>query len=448
MKRAYFLILFAHLFLRLAAQQALDTSSLPPFSDSTALGKPDGQVSAKRIGPAGGTIVSADKKLELIFPPGALVTDLDISIQPVTNPIENGSGKAYQFEPSGTRFRKPVQLIFHYTEEEAQTCPPELMGLAMQDQNGKWSLTEYEDWDSLSKTLKGWIHHFSTFSDVKNIWIKCETTELPVNGEAIVAVYDISNLIRTEGGARDYAFANISKNGAWLVNGVKNGNAQTGIFSPWNLVGRKTTNYAGIYTAPNILPKRNPVQIELSFPYQSKKTKKTAWGSCRCVISIYDVYRIKVENEYTGRAEMESQLIDSASFTVWVYPTKFLIKDISNYEPIILKQGKKDRFREKLSVDGALGTVHITEGIKNDSLSHDYPPEVYFEFTPVTVTIFRAQYSGGPATSAITPIMEKSIPEEINFIANGQPQRYNITTPKRSYKLIVTPVRTPRKGSQ
>src|SRR2546421_3484509 len=96
-------------------------------SDSSAIGIPDGKSISKEIGSAGGTIISDDGRIELIFPVEALTTSASISIQPTTNHAPNGTGKAYWFEPTGIQFKKPVQIIFHYTDEESETCPPDLM---------------------------------------------------------------------------------------------------------------------------------------------------------------------------------------------------------------------------------------------------------------------------------------------------------------------------------
>ncbi|MGZ5191615.1 MAG: hypothetical protein ACXWCZ_11395, partial [Flavisolibacter sp.] len=98
-----------------------------------------GRSVSKEIGSSGGKMISDDGRIELIFPQGALVANTKISIQPIPNVTVDGSGKSYQLEPSGIQFKKPVELIFHYTDEEAETCPPLLMGLTTQDHNGEWS---------------------------------------------------------------------------------------------------------------------------------------------------------------------------------------------------------------------------------------------------------------------------------------------------------------------
>ena len=45
---------------------------------------------------------------------------------------------AYRFEPSGIQFQKPVQVIFHYDEEEIKDSMQLLLGIAMQDDKGQW----------------------------------------------------------------------------------------------------------------------------------------------------------------------------------------------------------------------------------------------------------------------------------------------------------------------
>lgn len=140
-------------------------------------------------------------------------------------------------------------------------------------------------------------------------------------------------------------------------------------------------------------------------------------------------------------------MIDSASFNVWVYPAHFRkirITDIKNYLPKVLKEGKRAGIKETIFSEGALGTVNITEPIKNDSLSKDYPPEVYFEFTPTEILVFKFQYVSRAGSSDMASFFGLSIPEEINFIANGKEQRYHVTATRHNYKLIVTPMRAAR----
>src|SRR3954471_12496956 len=93
-----FLLVFP--FLVMAQQDTAQIKVIEP-ADSTGFGIPDGKQVSKELGSSGGRIASGDGKVELFFPIGALTTNTLISIQATTNPAPNGSGKAYQFEPSG-----------------------------------------------------------------------------------------------------------------------------------------------------------------------------------------------------------------------------------------------------------------------------------------------------------------------------------------------------------
>src|SRR5688500_17320870 len=81
---------------------------------STPVGTNDGTAITKTIGSAGGGAISADGEVELIIPPGALATNTDITIQPITNNIPTGRGKAYRFTPDGQQFSKDITIKFHY----------------------------------------------------------------------------------------------------------------------------------------------------------------------------------------------------------------------------------------------------------------------------------------------------------------------------------------------
>jgi hypothetical protein len=410
-------------------------------SDSTGFGTPVGKTVSKEIGSTGGTIVSDDGRIQLIFPAGALTTKTTITIQATTNPTSNGTGNAYSFEPSGIQFKKPVQIIFHYTDDEAESCAPELMGIGMQDRTGKWSFMQYDDWDSTAGILKGLIHHFSSFTNFRALKVFAEHNVLAVNGNTLVFVFDQEKAIRTGPLAGQLDFAIVRKNPVWYVNGIKNGNAKTGTISTLGADTARGRIEAGAYNAPQVLPVKNPVIVKLAVQYFSKKHKKLVWGSVQDSISIYDAYRVQIIHEFTGRAGMGSKLIDSASFSVWIYPRRLKIDAIKNYKPIVIKEGKASAFKEKINVDEALGTIQITEFIKNDSLSHDYPPEVYFEFPSYDILALKSQYSARGIKSELESLMVKSIPEEINFIANGKEQHINMTDNTTNYKLIVKPLR-------
>src|SRR5688572_15017641 len=280
------------LFAVLSAGAQTDTTEVPTDSvivqmialpDLTAIGAPDGKLVSKEIGSSGGTIISEDGKVELIFPEGALTTTTTISIQPTTNLVPNGNGKAYQFEPSGTRFLKPVSLIFHYTLKEAEACPPELMFLAIQDSKGKWEYMDYEDWDSTAKSLKGFITHFSQV-------VNGNLAEL-IPGEETIKVKSSKtfslNIVTIPADAttpdvdegEDYlpplpAIAPLGNYKAtWLVNETVGGTAKFGKIVPGENKSQAT------YTAPALLPAEYAVKVKLKVSlYITNKEKTTKAG--------------------------------------------------------------------------------------------------------------------------------------------------------------------------
>ncbi len=69
----------------------------------TPVGTPTGAPVTVAIGPAGGTVLSADGRVELNFPANAVATSTNITIQPVTNTAPNGSGVGYRYWALGSQ---------------------------------------------------------------------------------------------------------------------------------------------------------------------------------------------------------------------------------------------------------------------------------------------------------------------------------------------------------
>lgn len=403
--------------------------------DSTGFGIPDGKLISKEIGTTGGQIVSEDGRIELIFPAGALLSNTNITIQPTTNLLSSGTGKAYRCEPSGIQFKKPVQIIFHYSQEEKENCPPDLMDIAMQDHTGKWAFFGYEQWDSTAKTLKGFIHHFSGIANTNRARIVPDKKSVLVEGKVNINFYDNYGTVQSGpfiGNSQRIAIGSRY----WTVNSVREGNEVVGFAGP-----QKLTTALGVYTAPKIMPPQNPVVFHFFFEYYSEILAKEIWGAVSCKILVYDEYKVEIMLEHTGRASMNSKISDKGSFVVRVSPVfPFALRDIQNYEPKVIKEGKKGPFKEKVYTEGFPGMIHLVSEHSYDSLSTDYPPEVYFEFKPRELPICGIRHKSRGVISDLEKVYATSIPVEINFIANGQPQRYSVTIGGgENYKLIVTP---------
>ena len=155
----------------------------------TAIGTPVGNPVSKIIGAAGGTLVSADSVVELNIPPGALSSDVNVSIQPVTNEAPGGIGLSYDFLPNGTVFSTPATATFHYLDDSLNGTLPELLWILYQDSSNAWVANpELQDLDSVGKKLSIQIGHFSKRSISKNVEISASTLILHYNDKSTLTV--------------------------------------------------------------------------------------------------------------------------------------------------------------------------------------------------------------------------------------------------------------------
>jgi len=132
-----------------------------------------GGSSTATIGPEGGEITSADGKLTLTFPPGALSEDTEITIRridPEDLPPEfSGLGPefAYLLEPDGIEFAVPVTATLMLDEEPVQddgSLETDLVVL-ITSSNGQLevldNLTQEVNGDTIITTTSGELSHFS-----------------------------------------------------------------------------------------------------------------------------------------------------------------------------------------------------------------------------------------------------------------------------------------------
>ncbi len=257
------IIAFALLFISIkttAQNEAVeDTASKPVI---TGVGKPDGTKTAIKINKDGSSLQSSDGMIELIIPDGAVPKNTTISIQPITNLMANGNGKAYRMEPSGIQFKKPLQLIFHYDEEEIKDSMQLLTGIAMQDNKGQWFSLKNCKIDTTAKTITGNISHFSDWANFMKIKLYPSAVRLKVKKQITLAIDlisseedEVAELPTTENGElsplikKKIPFTTI-----WKANEITNGNLKVGTID-------KGSETVVTYKAPAEVPDKNPVHI-------------------------------------------------------------------------------------------------------------------------------------------------------------------------------------------
>ena len=289
----------------------------------TAIGKPTGEEVSQEIGKDGGTITSDDGRIELIFPQDALNKKKKIKIRAITNLAANGSGNAYQLEPSGLEFQKPVVLIFHYLENELSGASAEFKGIAWQDEKGKWQAMPEVSLDTVARTITTQINHFSSYASFDKIVLRPQQARVKVEKSIQMEIHFV--ISDPDAGI---ALPPAIPNPQWTVNSIPFGNSFVGTITPL------ITNHAR-FTAPAGLPDDNPVAVAaelkgLQFTFNKKTFKDPALVSH---LLIYDkAYRISmdvwVDNSEDGICT--ARVTDHGEFTLVMEGTRTMIKEITN----------------------------------------------------------------------------------------------------------------------
>lgn len=404
--------------------------------DSTAIGSPAGKKLSKEIGIAGGTIVSEDGRLELIFPAGAVTQNTEISIQPITTVIPHAN-KSYQFEPSGTQFNKPVQLIYRYTDEEAGICPPQLKFMALQDDKGKWEYAAYDEWDSAGKSLKGTITHFSAFVDGNEIELNNTEITLKVGQThnfhlSVISLPDIP----TAPGEDEIPSLPVQRGNRetqWKVNERLGGSSKHGTIS-----SRRSTTINGIYKAPAVLTSdKVTVKLELndisvrSVIGRGRRgrlttviTRRINVATFTCNVKLYDEYRVIVSQHVKVDG---GEMSDSSSFRLKVsMEDRVSISEISNQLARVRIDQNSCR---AIYVNHAtcVGPINVA-GIRTSNVmaSADGLVGVYVYFTPapfVFPVIHFPPCGHNRASNTTMPVnLPYAFPMYLNFKAKDQKQ--------------------------
>jgi hypothetical protein len=415
----------------------------------TAIGEPNGEKNIAAIDKEGGRVISADKKIELVFPEGALAAKTTISIQPITNTSIDGVGKGYQLEPSGTQFQKPVQLIFHYTDKDMEDGSPQLMSIAMQNEKGVWYGLGMVKLDTVSKTITGNIKHFSSWALSWGISLRPEKTRVRVSKTVDIKaiprpVFDKDRSQRLEVYQGIFG-ANHDNPIGWYANLVLNGDPDNGSFPGSDSYPFMT--WTVTYKAPAKVPSKNPVEIMMAIvgvDLGLGGEKMTLFK--RCYIEVYDnEYEVKMESVIkSGGKGVWGGIrtdIDKGSFIVSLDKKEpAVIKIINNLE--VMTDDCKNIL---LNPTTCTGLLHVagTKGIKVTPANPPGQPypivEIWFvpfrmEFSKVSYNCPPPQgYTQGNATGTTSamPALGYAFPQYLKFIARDGEQII-IESPKDS----------------
>jgi hypothetical protein len=261
-----------------------------PEAVPTAAGTPDGTPTSETIGAGGGSVASSDGLFALDIPAGALASDTEITIQPITNTAWGGRGAGYRLTPDGLTFAQPVTLTFNIAPETLEGTVGDALDVAFQDDAGFWFLIKNGTYDENTGTLSCTTTHFTDFTAIEEYLLKPTSAGLgpssSVELDVIKCIYAtvaededaiMQVLTCTED---DENLAPLINATNWSVNGVRGGN---------NTVGRIVELAQGQarYTAPVAVPIVNPVAASVQVRLRR--------GS-----STYLVSNITISNSFTG----------------------------------------------------------------------------------------------------------------------------------------------------
>lgn len=235
----------------------------PRRATATEAGKPLGPAVTRIISSAGGVIESADGVLRVAIPAGALASEAEVSIQPISNHAPGNVGGAYRLGPEGISFAIPVRLTFGFTPEQVLGTAPQLLRVASQTPEGFWASHEASTLDADERTVSFDVSHFSDWSLVTGTLLSPqEATVQP--GETVTLNVVVCERVTGDDQLTPLVaecrtsevFRNLVRN--WSVNGTPGGDASVGAVTVQE-------DRSALYTAPAVAPPASPVAVSAEY---------------------------------------------------------------------------------------------------------------------------------------------------------------------------------------
>ena len=256
---------------------ASDKGSAPALASAptpavTAVGDAQGEAATVMIGPAGGTVVSADGNLTLVVPVGALAADTPLSVTPlsVTAP---GGVRAYRLGPEGTTFAAPASVRFTFTDADVAGSSKDALRVAFQDGQRQWEAINALTVDTNSVAVA--TTHLSDWSLLLGYQIRPAAANVAASAKLNLAVR-YCGVVTKDAQGKDLELVGLVADcqedgldpllGAWAVNGVTGGSSTTGTVLP---------GQPAVYTAPGTPPSPAIVAVSVEFTPPRPGERKT-----------------------------------------------------------------------------------------------------------------------------------------------------------------------------
>jgi hypothetical protein len=243
----------------------------------TGVGTPTGPATTVVMQSGGGMLTSADGKVSVTIPNGALLTDTEIGIQMITATAPSGTSKTFRLTPDGIFFPTPVEVTINFDSSDVAGTIPELLTIATQLADGTWQILDASSVELSSPTSVTFsTKHFSDYTLLQGLQIRPASAEIDENANIIVTVKNCTTVADLSTETRSaFAYDCVDPNpvyqsmeeddlpplptfrvdeDTWAANGVEGGNAVNGVVEGDNQAQ---------YTAPARAPAGNPVAVSV-----------------------------------------------------------------------------------------------------------------------------------------------------------------------------------------
>ncbi len=262
------------LFAMLGCSSSSPQSSPAPLGPAviavTPVGAVRGAAVTADVSASGGTLTSADGRLRVDVPAGAVATSLTLSVQAISNEAPGGSGDAYRLGPEGTMFATPVTVTFIYAPSDLVSSDQASLQIAYQDSKNQWAAIKSATRDDAANKISVVTSHFSDWSLVEGVQLRPPSAIARPSDTVSLSVFACGNQIA--GTDELVELRNVCRPdpslfvvGEWAANGVVNGNPAVGTIGG-------ATDTSATFTAPATVPAHNPVTVSASTT--DKKTQR------------------------------------------------------------------------------------------------------------------------------------------------------------------------------
>jgi len=212
--------------------------------------------SSQVIDAMGGSIASADGRMTVTVPAGAVAGATTFTIQPITNQAPGGVGNAYRLGPAGETFSTPVSISLHYSSTDLAGTVADALSLAYQDTQGRWDVYKSVTLDTTEQTVTVSSSHFSDWALLAGESLEPAAARIGTGQTQTLTLVWCQEIDFGDPLIQYAAVCQpIGDASSWSVNSVPGGNNNVGTVS--------TGDSSAIYTAPGTIPAANPVAVSV-----------------------------------------------------------------------------------------------------------------------------------------------------------------------------------------